>query len=185
MSPHAIVKLGFLDQEVHHPLSVILGVQDDRRKIVHPLVDGVVLIAALQQVIIGLLLFFDDLGERNQSRRAERLRQDFLGQTTRDTAVPVLERMVADEIKMSDARADERRQSSCAPRRRVVEPAYETRHFALHAFRGRRFEMYLRLVVRPGDDLHGLVMGAITADDGNIGSACHDHCVPGKQNLVG
>ena len=45
--------------------------------------------------------------------------------------------------------------------------------------------MYLSLVVRSGDDLHGLIVGAVTANIGNIGPAGHDHRVPGKQDPVG
>ena len=86
-SPHPVVELGFLDQEIHHPLGVILGVQNDRRKIVYPFIDGVILVAPLQHAIIGSPLLLDDLGERDQNRLAKRLRQDFLGEAPRNTAV--------------------------------------------------------------------------------------------------
>src|SRR5690606_21218540 len=112
------------------------------------------LVRRFQCIIIGGAAALDGLRQCDQARLADGLRQRLLRKRAGKTPVTVLERMDADKIEMGDSGAREAGQRLPAAWSGGGEPVHETTHLVSHRLRGRSFEMDLRLMQRPGDDLH-------------------------------
>jgi hypothetical protein len=78
-----------------------------------------VLVAVLQRGVVVLALALDRVGECDQARLHKILSRRFFRERATDAAVAVLERMDADEMKVRDAGACERRQHGLSARRSV------------------------------------------------------------------
>ena len=105
-------------------------------------------------------------GERQggQRRLTSPLGQRLFSQRTADAAIAIFKRMNVLEIQMCQAGADQGRERHFALRCRGVEPGAELPHFLRHGSGRRCLEMDPRAMHGPGDDLHGLEVGAVGAN---------------------